>query len=215
MRVHEAGAAGREVVGGRVAARRARRRGSPPVDGKRHVRRDRGDDQEVEVGAPRRPPARAPRARRAARCPRAPRPARRRAARGCPCARRSTRRRCRPSSQLVVRDHALGHVRAEPGDRDGRRRSAVPITTAPPRRSASRARRARRRPWPSPCPGRSGRGRARRRTSSSSSSPGSTMRLKRTSSIPAKSASLPRFSSCEARQRRRSAPSPRPSSRPA
>ena len=59
------------------------------------------------------------------------------------------------------------------------------------------------------------RARSRSRTRATSSSPGSTIRLKRTSSIPAKSASLPRFSSCDERRRpRRPAPSPRPSARP-
>ena len=71
---------------------------------------------------------------------------------------------------------------------------AEPII-APPRRSACRARRAPRRPSPSPCRGRQARAWRRSRTSASASRPGETMRLKRQSSIPAKKAILPRFSS--------------------
>ncbi len=97
-RVHEPGAAGREVVGGRVRhpelVREERRRG-----GKRHVRRDRGDDDQVDAARPRRPPSRGPCGRRAARGPTSPRCRRRCGARGSRCGRGSTRRSCRRSSR--------------------------------------------------------------------------------------------------------------------
>ena len=72
---------------------------------------------------------------------------------------------------------------------------ADPSISAPPRRSAFRARRARRRRAPSPCRVRSGRASCRSRRSSVRTSPGSTTRLKRQSSMPAKNAIFPRFSS--------------------
>ena len=98
---------------------------------------------------------------------------------------------------VVVRDHALGDVHAETRDRDRARRSPSPITASAvanvrvPRTASSSPTRATALPRPT----------GPRTASSSqvsvSSSPGSTIRLKRTSSIPAKSASLPRFSSSE------------------
>ena len=137
------------------------------------------------------------RARRAARCRSAPRPRSRSGARGSRCARRSTRLWCRRASRGRRSSHLLGHVHAEPGDRD--RRAVRARRSARLHREGERAAhgelavdgRA------SPCRGRSGRAPSRASHSSVSSSPGRTMRLKRTSSIPAKSASLPRFSSCE------------------
>ena len=200
-RVHEAGAAGREVVRGRVRARRAGRRGSRAVDGKIMSGVTVATMIRSSVGGRRRPPARA-------RCGAAGQRdvgerllrARDRAARGSRCARRSTRRRCRPASR-ARRSSSRARARCEPmpvietrAVRGCVRRSRL----RPRRRSAFRARRARR-PTVArrPCPCRSGRARARARRSSSSSSPGSTIRLKRTPSMPAKSASRPRFSSCE------------------
>ena len=132
-----------------------------------------------------------------ARDPTSPRRRRRSGARGCPVRSRIHSSIVSTSfGELVVRDHALGHVAAEARDRD---RAAVraAITRRPPRRSACRARRARRRRSRAPCPCRSGRAPSRPRTTRSSTSPGRTIRLKRTSSMPAKSASLPRFSGCE------------------
>ena len=73
---------------------------------------------------------------------------------------------------------------------------AEPITTTGPRRtSACRARRALRRRSRAPCRARSGRAPSSRSHSSVSRSPGRTTRLKRTPSMPAKSAIRPRFSS--------------------
>ena len=73
---------------------------------------------------------------------------------------------------------------------------AVPII-APPRTSASHAQRARSPTCAVALPRPIGPRTTSSVHSSSSSSPGSTIRLKRTSSIPAKSASRPRFSSWE------------------
>ncbi len=87
--------------------------------------------------------------------------------------------------ELVVRDHALGHVSSEPGDRDrdarscradharlhreGERAAAASSPSTVARRLALR---------------RSGRAPSRARTRASSTSPGSTMRLKRTAVDP-------------------------------
>ena len=96
-RVHEAGTPGGEVVGGRVPG--AEPVGEQGAGGReRHVRSDRRDDQQVDVLRRGCPTSRAPARRREARRPTAPPPARRCVAPGCPCARRSTRRRCRPAS---------------------------------------------------------------------------------------------------------------------
>src|SRR5207244_7489515 len=97
--------------------------------------------------------------------------------------------------QLRVRQHPLGDVGAEPGDRDvdacggfaDHRAAKVSV----PRTASSSPTVAVARPRPT----------GPRRLSSSqvkvSSSPGETIRLKRTPSIPAKSASLPSFSGSE------------------
>ena len=91
-RVHEARAAGREVVRGGVRhpehVGEERRRG-----GKRHVGRDGRDDQQVDAGRHRRPPSRAPCGRPAARCPTSPR-----------CRRRSRRSRIPVRSRIHSSD---------------------------------------------------------------------------------------------------------------
>ncbi len=122
--------------------------------------------------------------------------ARRRGARGCPV--RSTIHSSEVSTSFASSSFVTtrsGTWQPSPVIETACRSGRVPITSAPPRTSAFRGRRARRRPSPRACRGRSG---PRTRSSSHvelSSSPGSTIRLKRTSSMPAKSASLPRFSS--------------------
>src|SRR5581483_6231265 len=95
--------------------------------------------------------------------------------------------------EVVVRDHALRHVAAEPGDRDrgAVRRSdhaSAVAKVSVPRTASWSPTRAVALPRPT----------GPRAVSISqtrvSSSPGSTMRLNLTSSMPANSASLPRFS---------------------
>ena len=122
-RVHEAGAAGREVVGGgfagaqRVGDERRRRR-------EHHVGRHRRDDHEVEVAAARRPP-RSSAARAAGSAMSV-------SASSLVAMRRSrmpVRSRIHSSEvstyvrEVVVRDDALRHVHAEAGDRRSGRRS--------------------------------------------------------------------------------------------
>src|SRR5581483_111998 len=92
--------------------------------------------------------------------------------------------------EVVVRQHALGHVAAETRDRDARPRSTADhsLPTANisvPRTASSPSTVARTLPRPT--------GPRTVSTSHSSvrTSPGRTTRLKRTSSMPAKSASLP------------------------
>ena len=95
--VDESRAPGREVVGARL--RRAELVGHDRGSGrKRHVGRDRGDDDEIEILRADAGAARALPARRAGRSRTAPRPGRPRAARGCPSAPRSTRPTCPPSA---------------------------------------------------------------------------------------------------------------------
>ena len=95
--------------------------------------------------------------------------------------------------ELVVREHAVRSIGAEPGDRDRRplrladHRSTANVSVA--RHASSPSTRASALPRPIGPRTRSSSHR------SSSTSPGSTIRLKRQSSMPAKSASLPRFSS--------------------
>ena len=97
-RVHEAGAAGEQVVGGRVG--HPERVGEQRRAGREHhVRRHRRDDDQVDRRRRRRPRRPARRRGRARRCRSAPPPSPRSGARGCRCARRSTRPSCRRTAR--------------------------------------------------------------------------------------------------------------------
>ena len=192
-RVHEAGAAGEQVVGGGVGA--PERVGHQRGRGREHhVRRHRGADQEVDLAR-----VDAGLGERLARGRQRDVGERLVLRRDAPLADPRPLddplvRRVDVLREVVVRHHPVGHVHAETGDPDPRavRRADHP---APPRRSACRGPRARRRRAPSPCRGRSGRAPGRSRSAASASRRAATTRLKRQSSIPAKNAILPRFSS--------------------
>ena len=167
-RVHEPRAPGEQVVGGRlrhselVRHQRGRRR-------EHHVGSDRGADQEVDL-------------------------ARIHARVGERCARGGQRdvgqclvlgghppladagalhdplvRRVDVLREVVVRDHAVRDVHAEPGDPDPRAVGATDHVTAPLRTSACRVRPARRRLVLSPCRGRWGHGPGLSRTRATAS----------------------------------------------
>ena len=190
--VDETRAAGEKVVGAafgrrQVAEERGRRR-------EHHVRRDRGDDDQVDLlGLD------------ACALERRPRRRQRQVRHGLSCA--AIRRSLMPvrsmihssevstSSELGVVEHAVGHVGAEAGDRDRHAvRAADHLLDRESQRAAGgelavhRGRRLARPIGP--------------RTRSSSQvaparRPARRSRLKRTPSMPANSASLPRFSSSE------------------
>ena len=112
--------------------------------------------------------------------------------------------------QLGVGEHALGHSAAEAGDPDPRRPSPRSLSTevSVPRAASSSPTCAVALPRPM------GPRTASISQVSVSVSPGSTTRLKRQSSMPAKNAILPRFSSFQRTATAPPAPSPRRSARP-
>ena len=160
-RVHEAGAAGREVVRGRIGAaelvgeQRGRRR-------KVHVGRDGRDDDQVDVLGRERRPARAPAARRAR-------------ARSDIASPSAAMRRSLIPVRAVIHSSDVSTIFASSSfvtTRSGTWQPSPVIEIGravraavhrPPRRSACRARPARRRPTRAPCPCRPGRARPRRR----------------------------------------------------
>ena len=120
-RVHEAGAAGEQVVGGRVG--HPERVGEQRRAGREHhVRRHRRDDDQVDRRRRRRRRSPAPRRGRGQRdVGQRLAPSPRTAARGCRCARRSTRPSCRRycSRSSFVKTRS-GTWHAEAGDRRSR-----------------------------------------------------------------------------------------------
>ncbi len=163
-RVHEARAAGGDVVGGGFAAAEL---GGHESGGRReaHVGTDRADDRRGRCRPARRPRPPALSAQRKARRPRSARSRRRSCAPGSRFARGSTRRRSRRTPRdRRSRGPAPGHSVPSPAIVTGRPIAACVVTPEPPRRSVSRERPARRRPSPSPSPCRRGRGRPRPRT---------------------------------------------------